>query len=145
MGQGLGGQFLGFWEQMKDLGREQRQGVGCRSRVALAAQDAHGMGSATLAPLHPAVLPQHLCNALIQVRNGDGPCTANLRGNPHRLSHRWLLDHAEVALGLRLWGGWVQALGLTQSTSFLPLSKSDRCQEASPQTWEGTTQHMLTP
>lgn len=73
MGQGLGGQFLGFWEQMEDLGREQRWDVGCRARVALAVQDAHGMGSTTLASLHLCVLPRHSCKELIQVRNGDGP------------------------------------------------------------------------
>lgn len=70
-----GGQFLGFCEQIKDLGREQGWGVGCRASVPLAGQDAHGMGSATLASLHPLVLPWHLCNELIQVRNGDGSCT----------------------------------------------------------------------
>lgn len=73
--QGLEGQFLGFWEQMKDLGREQGWGVECRARVALVGQGAHGMGSATLASLHPLVSPQHLCNELIQARNGDGSCT----------------------------------------------------------------------
>lgn len=69
------GEFLRFWEQMKDLGREQRRGVGCRAKVALAVQDAHGMGSATLASSHLAVLPRHLCDELIQDRNGDGSCT----------------------------------------------------------------------
>lgn len=94
-----GGDSWGFGSRSKALGREQRPGVpgwGVRSQGG---SGSAGCPMGRAAPLwHPGI---RLCRLGICVTSWpvSARVTANLRGDCHLPSHRWLLDRAEVASG----------------------------------------------
>lgn len=98
-GQGPGGRFLGFWEQIKGPGqRATPRGAGLGGAEPgwlWQRRMPHGTGSAALASRHPAVPPRHLCNELAGLSPGHcklegglspsepplavGPCRGGIR------------------------------------------------------------------
>ena len=103
-----GGNSWVFGSRSKALGREQRPGVPSWGVRGWGGSGGTGCPMRQAAPLqHPGIRLCRLSTCVTswpvsaRVRNGDGPHAANLRGGCHPPSHRWLLDHVEVASGLR--------------------------------------------